>query len=452
MRKESQAMKSIHTVLYVAMALVVVLLIGAAVILFRSEPLPVLSSLFPQTAKLHIYIQSPPMVEIGKEFSMILTVQNEGDEFIQVDEIRFPESLLELAVIKSIVPGTLEQNFYGDHVGFKIGFLIEPRSRKEFEITLQPWQAGDVASNMQVIAGKTIVEADFRLVMVPAVVEAPSATPSFTPTSTATLIPNPPSPTVTPIIIPYASVVRLTAKIKYSSYFRDAWSGSGAIVSPDGLILTNAHLVKPPIPGVEADAFAIGITLDPGAPPVDRYYAEPLVVDKDLDLAVLRITKDLRFKEVDGETLNLPSVTLGDSDALQLGDALTILGYPGIGGDTITLTRGEVGGFTSEKKYGGRAWIKTAASISGGTSGGIVMDKNGLMVAVPTQLGYGGDQDLVDCRVITDTNMDGRINAKDMCIPTGGFINALRPIKFAIALIEQARITPLLEESPTPTP
>jgi len=434
------------------MALVVVLLIGAAVYLFRAEPTPVLGSLFTQNAKIHIYIQSPPMIEVGEEFTMTVTVQNEGSEFIQVDEIRFPESLLQLAVVKSIFPGTMEQEFYGDHVGFKIGFLMEPGSRKEFEITLQPWQTGDVASNLQVEAGKTIVEADFRLVLVPVVAMAPSATPSSTPTSTATLIPSTPSPTVTPIVIPYASVIRLTAKIKHTSYFRDAWSGSGAIVSPDGLILTNAHLVKPPIPGVEADAFVIGLTLDPGAPPIDRYYAEPVVVDKDLDLAILRITKDLRFNKVDPEKLNLPAITLGDSDTLQLGDTLTILGYPGIGGDTITLTRGDVGGFTSEKKYGGRAWIKTAAAISGGTSGGIAMDKNGMMVAVPTQLGYGGDQDLVDCRVITDTNMDGRINAKDMCIPTGGFINALRPIKFAIPLIEQSRITPLLEETPTSTP
>jgi S1-C subfamily serine protease len=445
-------MKSIHTVLYVAMALVLILVLGVAVFLLRAEPPAILDSLFSENAKIHIYVQSPPMIEVGKDFSMIVTVKNEGDKYIQVDEIRFPESLMQLAVVKSIFPGTMEQKFYGDYVGFKIGFLVEPGGRKEFEITLQPWQTGDVASDLQVISGKTVVEADFRLVLIPAVAIAPTETPFPTSTSTITPIPILPSPTETPVIIPYVSVIRLTAKIKYSSYLRDAWSGSGTIISPDGLVLTNAHLVEPPIPGLEADAFVIGLTMDPSAPPVDRYYAESLIVDKDLDLAILRITTDLRFKKVNAEELNLPFVTLGDSDALQLGDAITVLGYPNIGGDTITLTRGDVGGFTSERKFGARSWIKTAAAISGGTSGGLVLDKYGLMVAVPTQLGYGGDQDLVDCRVITDTNMDGRINEKDMCIPTGGFINALRPIKFAIPLIEEARKLSLTVDTPSPAP
>ena len=62
---------------------------------------------------------------------------------------------------------------------------------------------------------------------------------------------------------------------------------------------------------------------------------------------------------------------LGDSDALHLGDDILILGYPGIGGETITLTRGEVSGFHLCKRgYGNRAFIKTSATIAGGNSGG----------------------------------------------------------------------------------
>ena len=83
--------------------------------------------------------------------------------------------------------------------------------------------------------------------------------------------------------------------------------------------------------------------------------------------------------------------------------------------------------------------IVTEANISGGTSGGLAMDAAGLMVAIPTQLGSGEEQALVDCRVIADTNGDGNVNEKDMCIPVGGFINALRPINLALPLIETAR-------------
>ena len=66
------------------------------------------------------------------------------------------------------------------------------------------------------------------------------------------------------------------------------------------------------------------------------------------------------------------------------------------------------------------------------------MDGQGYIIAIPTQLGSGGDEQYVDCRVIADTNRDGEVNSLDSCVPTGGFINALRPIKLAVPLIEAA--------------
>ena len=45
----------------------------------------------------------------------------------------------------------------------------------------------------------------------------------------------------------------------------------------------------------------------------------------------------------------------------------------------------------------------------------------------------------MDCRVLADTNLDGRINQYDICIPVGGFINALRPVNLARPLIDEAR-------------
>jgi len=233
-------------------------------------------------------------------------------------------------------------------------------------------------------------------------------------------------------------VVKLIAKIKYSSYLRNVWGGSATIITPDGLLLTNAHLVDPG-QNAKADTFVIAMTVDPAGPPVEMFFAEPVVVDKKLDLAVLKITTDLKFKDVDWKKVKLPTVQLGDSNNLHLGDTLTILGYPGIGGETITLTSGNVGGFTSQAGFGERAFIKTSANISGGTSGGVALDANGKMVAIPTQLGSGDEQSVVDCRVIADTNGDGDIDEHDMCIPVGGFINALRPINLALPLIQTAK-------------
>lgn len=135
-------------------------------------------------------------------------------------------------------------------------------------------------------------------------------------------------------------------------------------------------------------------------------------------------------------------MALGNSDLLQLGDALTVLGYPGIGGDTITLTKGYVGGFTPDDKYGDRAFIKTSAAIAGGNSGGLAANDAGDLVGVPSVAGFGDyspQADVVDCRSLADTNSDGVIDEKDSCVPVGGFINALRPVNLAIPLIEAAK-------------
>ena len=71
--------------------------------------------------------------------------------------------------------------------------------------------------------------------------------------------------------------------------------------------------------------------------------------------------QDIDYNPIDPQSLNLPYVPLGDSSNLKLGDDISILGYPSIGGETITLTSGEVSGFTTETGFGIRAFIKTSA-------------------------------------------------------------------------------------------
>jgi len=117
---------------------------------------------------------------------------------------------------------------------------------------------------------------------------------------------------------------------------------------------------------------------------------------------------------------------------------VSIFGYPGIGGETITFTSGNVSGFSSAQGVQGRAWIKTDATVAGGNSGGTAVDSEGYLVGVPTKFGAGDDLQL-DCRQYSDTNNDGRIDENDACIPMGGFINALRPVKLALPLIEAAQ-------------
>jgi S1-C subfamily serine protease len=237
--------------------------------------------------------------------------------------------------------------------------------------------------------------------------------------------------------LPVGAVVQILVDGIVSGY-SEQWSGSGTIISPDGLILTNAHVAL----GdryYPADRLTIGLTVAEDQPPVPAYIAEVVQADTNLDIAVLRIVRDINGQRIDTSQLGLPYAQLGDSDALRLGDDITIMGYPGIGGQTITLTSGEVSGFTSEAAYGNRAFIKTSATIAGGNSGGLAVDSNYRLVGIPTQVGAGElTGDVVDCRPLADTNRDGYIDDYDTCVPTGGFINALRPINLAIPLINAA--------------
>lgn len=236
----------------------------------------------------------------------------------------------------------------------------------------------------------------------------------------------------------FKSVVQISALYSENNDLQVGWTGSGSIISPDGFILTNAHVVLPD-KNFPIDALGVSITEREDQPPVKMYYAEVIQADEALDIAVIRITKDIDENPVDPASLNLPFVTVGDADTLHLGDLITILGYPGIGGETVTLTSGEVSGFTSEEDRGDRAFIKTSATIAGGNSGGLAADVDGKLIGIPTQLGYGGEDQFVDCRTLADTNRDGVVDDRDSCVPTGGFINALRPINLALPMIEAAK-------------
>ncbi|HEY3342158.1 MAG TPA: serine protease, partial [Anaerolineae bacterium] len=224
--------------------------------------------------------------------------------------------------------------------------------------------------------------------------------------------------------------------------------GSGTLLTAEGYILTNHHVTDvsdlidqvKSTPGVKIreGQLVVLLTRRSDQPAVATYIAEVVADSADLDLAILKITKDLSGKAVDSASLNLPFVELGDSDSIDLGDTINIFGYPGIGGDTITFTSGNVSGFDSDTNIEGRAWIKTDATIAGGNSGGTGVDNDGKLIGVPTRIFSNKEGQSVDCRRLADTNGDGKIDESDTCIPVGGFINALRPVNLAKDLIQGA--------------
>lgn len=225
-------------------------------------------------------------------------------------------------------------------------------------------------------------------------------------------------------------------------------AGSGTLVSPDGLILTNQHLITPrgvdeklaelkgefaaegkeAVLEVDADRFMIAIS-DGRHLPEPRYVAAVVAEDADLDLAVLRIEGDQRGNPLEVTPEDLPSLPLGDSDGLNLGDPIHVFGFPRIGSGSLTYTEGVVSGFLYENGIDGMAWINTDAVTSGGNSGGAAMNGGGQLIGVPTTGAA------LDCRP-GDVNRDGLEDEADIgCVPTGGSLAQLRPINLAKPLL-----------------
>jgi S1-C subfamily serine protease len=312
---------------------------------------------------------------------------------------------------------------YGNKTAYNFDLEIAPAGQQQVVFQFEAIEDGDVSGEIAVQVGTKLSLSRFRLVINPRPGTAQTTGDGDV---------------ILGEVIPYQSVVQIIAMVDSGGQLVEAWGGSGTLISEDGLILTNDHVISDPY--VVVDALVVAVTMQQDQPPVPMFYADVLQADYYLDLAVIKIRSDLQGNPVDLNALGLTPVRFGNSDDLQLGDPLVIIGYPGIGGQTITLTRGEVSGFTAESPYGNRAFIKTSATIAGGNSGGLAATPQGLIVGVPTQLGSGDvEAGFVDCRNLVDTNRDGVIDENDHCIPLGGFINALRPITLALPMVDAAK-------------
>ncbi len=163
------------------------------------------------------------------------------------------------------------------------------------------------------------------------------------------------------------------------------WSGSGSIISPSGYILTNYHVIGELNRRVYYDWSLIYVTGSEfvDQPPEPMFWAQYVAGDPTHDLAILKIVEWLDEEPV-GD-MRFPHVTVGDSNALLPGDYITIVGYPGISGSTITFTAGLMSGWLGEDmESGGRQWIKTDGKIAHGNSGGGAFDETGALIGVPT--------------------------------------------------------------------
>lgn len=167
-------------------------------------------------------------------------------------------------------------------------------------------------------------------------------------------------------------------------------SGSGTVLDATrGYILTNYHVIgDTETEKLFNDKGLAIIGLNPGnlrGAPVFKYLARVVHADAKIDLALLEIVAP--FGDATSRlptNLGLTSIDRGDSDALTIGDPIYVLGFPGLGGDTVTYTEGTVSGYLDEDRDGVEEWIKTDAEINHGNSGGLAVNDSGQFIGVPS--------------------------------------------------------------------
>lgn len=153
---------------------------------------------------------------------------------------------------------------------------------------------------------------------------------------------------------------------------REQSLGSGVIMSEDGYVLTNNHVVN------GADEIKVAL-----ADNLTIYDAKIVGTDPQTDIAVLKV-----------DAKNLPAISMTDSDRLDVGDVVLAIGNPFGVGQTVTM------GIVSAKGRGGMGivdyedFIQTDASINPGNSGGALVDAGGRLVGINTAIlsRTGGNQ------------------------------------------------------------
>jgi S1-C subfamily serine protease len=168
----------------------------------------------------------------------------------------------------------------------------------------------------------------------------------------------------------HIATVNITSTVYRRSVFFEVYpskdQGSGFLISPDGKILTNSHVV--------ANERQLEVTL----PDQSHYKAQLLSRDEANDVALLQIQPRTK----------LPSLHLGDSDGLQVGQKVLAIGNPfGLEG---TLTTGIVSSLgrtiRGENDQTLEGLIQTDAAINPGNSGGPLLDSSGNVVGINTAI------------------------------------------------------------------
>jgi len=208
--------------------------------------------------------------------------------------------------------------------------------------------------------------------------------------------------------------------------------GSGFIIDERGWLLTNAHVIE--------DARSFAIVLQDG----ERVDAEVIGRDEAMDIALLQLPTDRTW----------PSVQLGDSDGVQVGDWVVALGNAlGLGS---TATFGIVSGkgrVIGHDVFGREAFLQTDAAINQGNSGGPLFDVSGRVIGMNTAIianantvGFAIPSNLITS-VLPDLREHGRVSRGFLGVRPQTLTSQLREDK-GITTDQGALVTRVFDDTP----
>ena len=233
-------------------------------------------------------------------------------------------------------------------------------------------------------------------------VAAASPETTATPATQTTLLPN--------LVVPTDTLLGAVVNITLGPPGNECSGGSGVIVGDGTYVLTNEHVTVGDVGDPSfCEQIYVGITTSPTQAPSQVLEAEIVVADGTRDLALLRLL---------GVSPGVLPTLSPRFELLSIDAAVRVIGYPGVGGSTITQTRGQVAGYLDE--VGGQMY-KVDIVINRGNSGGPMVDESGKLVGIATQV-TGND---VDC-------------SQGECFSVGGNLGLVRTVGAAKDLIDRA--------------
>jgi len=362
---------------------------------------------------LEVTLQAPTaLIEQGRSFNVTLQLKNVSQGDAQLTEIRLPASLLKAFIYEGSLPAiTLIKAADGSG-------MMQP------EVTLEPDRSIEFVFRFMALDPGYYSEEGYAVVdgvMFPFTVQA--RVRGTNPVGWRPGISLRPQ-TLVNADTPAQALVQIKALVEVNGEEQIGWQASGALISPDGLVLTSARAVLGsrfyPV-----NDLIVALTVPPDMPPVEKYRASIVQVDEMLDVAVLKLRTDLSGNPLDYSGLQLPALPVASTVSAYLpGEPLAVWGF--LTGKDALLTRmeGLVVGVQTEAQAGDQARILTSFEENGEHNGWIATNSIGELVGIARPPSVSAN---LTCQALLDSNRDGIVDDQDACVPAGGSLSELLP-------------------------